>query len=109
MRAGSLRHTATIYQRSDTPDAYGALDHTMTAEAVTHKCSIKQRTFRERAENGQLMSRIEFELQFRYSPELELLNPGAQLDVAGRRLEGLSSSDPSGQRKNVVIYAEDVR
>ena len=39
MRAGSLRHTATIYQRSSTPDAYGALDHTMTAEAVTHKCS----------------------------------------------------------------------
>ena len=109
MRAGSLRHTATIYQRSSTPDAYGALDHTMTAEAVTHKCSIKQRTFRERAENGQLMSRIEFELQFRYSEDLELLNPGAQIDVAGRRLEVLSSADPSGQRKNVVIYAEDVR
>jgi hypothetical protein len=56
-----------------------------------------------------LMSRIEFELQFRYSSELELLNPGAQIDVAGRRLEVLSSADPSGQRKNVVIYAEDVR
>jgi head-tail adaptor len=109
MRAGSLRHTATIYQRATSPDAYGALDHTMTADSVTHKCSIKQRTFRERAENGQLMSRIEFELQFRYSPELELLNPGAQISVAGRLLEVLSSSDPKGKRQNVVIYAEDVR
>lgn len=109
MRAGLLRHTATIYQRSATPDAYGALDHTMTADTVTHKCSIKQRTFRERSENGQLMSRVEFELQFRYSAELELLNPGAQIDVAGRRLEVLSSADPSGKRQAVLIYAEDVR
>ena len=55
------------------------------------------------------MSRIEFELQFRYSPELELLNPGAQISVAGRLLEVLSSADPKGKRQNVVIYAEDVR
>lgn len=109
MRAGSLRHTATIYQRSSTPDAYGALDHTMVADSVTHKCSIKQRTFRERAENGQMMSRIEFELHFRYSAALELLNPGAQIDVAGRRLEVLSSQDMTGKRKTVVIFAEDVR
>jgi hypothetical protein len=55
------------------------------------------------------MSRIEFELQFRYSEDLELLNPGAQIDVAGRRLEVLSSADPTGKRTAVVIYAEDVR
>jgi len=109
MRSGSLRHTATIYERSSTPDAYGALDHTMTANAVTHKCSFKQRTFRERAENGHLVSRIEFELQFHYSEFLELLNPGAQIAVAGRTLEVISSSDPEGKRKRVVIYAEDVR
>jgi len=109
MRAGSLRHTATIYERSSTPDAYGALDHTMSANPVTHKCSIKQRTFRERAENGQMMSRVEFELHFRYSEALELINPGAQIDVAGRRLEVLSSSDMDGKRKRVVIFAEDVR
>ena len=109
MRGGSLRHTATIFTRSASPDAYGALDHTMTPDLITHKCSIKQRTFRERAENGQLLSRIEFELMFRYSEALELLNPGAQIDVTGRRLEVLSSADPDGKRKDVVIYAEAVR
>lgn len=109
MKGGLLRHTAIIYQRSASPDAYGALDHTMTADAVTHKCSIKQRTFRERAENGQLMSRVEFELHFRYSEYLELINPGAQIEVVGRLLEVLSSADKDGKRKMVVIFAEDVR
>jgi head-tail adaptor len=109
MRNGSLRHTATFYERSATPDAYGSLDHTFSANSTTRKCSIKQRTFRERKENDQLVSRIEFELQFHYVPSLELLNPGAEIQVAGRRLEVISSSDPDGKRKRVVIYAEDVR
>lgn len=109
MRAGSLRHTAVIYERSSTPDVYGALDHTMVADPITHKCSITQRTFRERAENGQLLSRIEFELRFRFSTDLEFLNPGAQIDINGRRLEVLSSADPDGKREQVVIYAEAVR
>jgi hypothetical protein len=55
------------------------------------------------------VSRIEFELQFHYVPSLELINPGAEIQVAGRRLEVISSSDPDGKRKRVVIYAEDVR
>jgi head-tail adaptor len=109
MRNGSLRHTATFYERSATPDAYGSLDHTFSANSTTRKCSIKQRTFRERKENDQLVSRLEFELQFHYVPSLELLNPGAEIQVAGRRLEVISSSDPDGKRKRVVIYAEDVR
>ena len=45
MRNGSLRHTATFYERSASPDAYGALDHTFSANTTTRKCSIKQRTF----------------------------------------------------------------
>lgn len=109
MRRGALRYTATIYDYSSTPDAFGAVDHTYVADAVTHKCSIKQRTFRERLENNQQVSRIEFELHFNYSPELEFINPGAQLDVNGRRLEVLSSSDPDGKRNKVVIFAEALR
>lgn len=109
MRSGSLRHTATIYERSTTPDDFGALDHTMSANPITHKCSIKQRTFRERKENDQLVSRIEFELRFRYSPTLELINPTAEIGINGRRLEILSSSDPTGKRQEIVMYAEDVR
>jgi hypothetical protein len=56
-----------------------------------------------------MVSRIEFELQFHYHPALELINPGAEVQVAGRRLEIISSSDPTGKRTKVVIYAEDVR
>ncbi|MFT5382071.1 MAG: hypothetical protein ACI81C_003551 [Alteromonas macleodii] len=109
MRSGSLRYTAVFYERSASPDDYGALDHTLSANSLTHKCSIKQRTFRERKENDQMVSRIEFELQFHYHPALELINPGAEVQVAGRRLEIISSSDPTGKRTKVVIYAEDVR
>ena len=109
MRRGNLRHTATIYNYSSTPDSFGAIDHTYVADPVTHKCSMTQRTFRERLENNQEISRIEFELRFNYSEELELINPGAQIDVAGRRLEILSSSDPNGKRKFVVMYAEALR
>jgi head-tail adaptor len=109
MRRGALRHTATIYDYSSTPDAFGAIDHTYVADPVTHKCLMKQRTFRERLENNQEIQRIEFELHFNYSEELELLNPGAQLEVNGRRLEVLASSDPDGKRKKVVIFAESLR
>ena len=109
MRSGSLRYTAVFYERSVTPDVFGALDHTFKANSVTHKCSIKQRTFRERKENDQMVSRIEFELQFHYNSALEMINPGAEIEVAGRRLEVISSSDPTGKRTKVVIYAEDVR
>lgn len=109
MRSGSLRYKAVFYERSATPDAFGALDHTFVANSLTHQCSIKQRTFRERKENDQMVSRVEFELQFHYHAALELINPGAEVEVAGRRLEIISSSDPNGKRTKVVIYAEDVR
>ena len=109
MRNGALRHTATIYRWASVPDAFGSLDYSYTADPVTRKCSIKQRTFRERLENNQLIQRLEFQLDFHYEPELELLAPGSQIDVNGRRLEVIASSDPDGRQKKVVIFAESLR
>jgi hypothetical protein len=109
MKNGAKRYTATIARWATEPDAMGSLDETYVADPVTRKCSMVQRTFRERLENNQLIQRIEYQLTFHYEPELELLLPGAQITVNGRVLEVISSGDPDGTKRCVIIYAESLR
>lgn len=105
MKAGALRHLATIYTRSTTPDAYGALDSTYVVFDKQY-CSIQQKYLMERAENGETLSRVRFDLHFRYSDALLVLPPTAEIVVNGMRLSVLTVADPEGRRKRIWITAE---
>lgn len=109
MRSGALRHEAVIFTRATTVDDYGDVESGTYAEHSRRQCSIRQRTFRERAENGEVLSKVQFELMFRYDSDLELLDPSAEVEVAGRRLLVMSTADLDGKRKTVVMHAEDRR
>jgi head-tail adaptor len=105
LKAGALRHLATIYTRSTTPDAYGALDASYT-EFGKYYCSMQQKYTIERAENGETLSRVRFDLHFRYSSELQTLSPSAEIVVNGLRLVVLTVADPEGRQKRIWITAE---
>lgn len=105
MKSGALRHLATIYTRSTTPDAYGALDTTYTVFSKQY-CSMQQKYTIERAENGETLSRVRFDLHFRFSDELQALSPSAEIEVNGLRLSVLTVADPEGRRKRIWITAE---
>jgi len=106
MRSGRLRHTAQVYTKSTTPDAYGALDSSETLTG-TYKCSLEPKYWQERAENGETLSRVRYELIFRWYSELAHLNPSAEIVVDGRRLKVMNISDPKGRHREIRILAEE--
>lgn len=108
MRSGRLRHTASVYTKSATPDSYGAVDTTETLLGL-YKCSLQQKYLQERAENGEVLSRVRFDLIFRYRPELASLSPDSEIDVDGRRLVVMTVADPTGKHHMVMMTAEERR
>lgn len=106
MRAGALRHTAEVYTKSTTPDAYGALDSTEVLLGK-YKCSLTPRYWQERAENGETLARVRYELVFRWYTELAYLNPNAEIVVDGRRLVVMNISDPRGKHGEIRVLAEE--
>ena len=108
MRSGSLRHHLKIYRLSTTPDAYGAMD-TSYSLWKTVPSAVRFRTFRERAENGETLSTVQYEITVRYDEDLEVSLPTSEVEVMGRRLKVMAIGDPRGQRKSLMIYAEERR
>jgi len=106
MRSGSLRHTARVYTRSSTPNDYGALDHTEELLG-SYKCSMVPKYWQERGENGEVLSRVRYELKFRYYPELYNLLPSAEVVVDGKRLLVMTISDPKGKNGELRALAEE--
>lgn len=106
MRAGALRHTAQVYTKSQTPDGYGAV--TNTEELLgTYKCSLVPKYFQERAENGEPLSRVRYELDFRWHTSLTHLAPDSEIVVDGRRLVVMTTADPKGKRGSLRVLAEE--
>ena len=108
MRAGRLRHTASVYTVSTTPDAYGALGEAGTLLG-TYKCSAVPRYFQERAENGELLSRLRLELTFRFYDELYTLPPDSKVVVDGKTLVVMNVYDPTGKHAEIRMLAEERR
>lgn len=103
MRAGSLRHLATVHRRSDTPNAFGERPW---EELGTYWCSVKQRYTIERAENGETFSKVRYDLLFRYAAALVTLPASAEIELDGERLQVLTAADPDGKHKVAFITAE---
>lgn len=108
MKAGRLRHKLKIYTPDSTPDAYGSIGESFTL-LRTVPASIVHRTFRERSEQGEKLSRVEFQITTRWRSGLQSLDPATELEIDGRRLRTLAVTDPKGDRRSLVIYAEEVR
>lgn len=103
MRAGALRHLATVYVRSSTPDSFGEYPW---EELGKYRCSMKQKYTIERAENGETFSKVRFDMMFRYSTALANLPASAELLVDGKRLQVLTVADPTGKHRSVFMTAE---
>ena len=108
MRSGSLRHKLKIYQLSSTPDAFGAIDNSYTLWK-TVPARVEHRTFRERSEQGDKLSRIEFKITVRHNDEIAAHVPTSELEINGRRLRTLAVTDPKGMSRELHIYAEEVK
>ena len=104
MRNGRLRHTAIVYTPDDTPDEYG--EYSLKTTGRAYKCSMDHRTHRERPEGGSEYQKIEFKITFKYQEEIELLDPRTEIEVNGRRLVVVSTSDPTGMKREVRMFAE---
>lgn len=105
MRAGRLRHLATVYTPSSTPDGFG---EKALVSIGQHYCSMQQKYTIERAENGETFSKVRYDMFFRYSSVLANLTAAAELDVDGQRLRVLTVADPDGMHRRIFITAEKV-
>lgn len=103
MRAGAMRHLATVHVRSSTADSFGAFPW---EDLGQHFCSMKQKYTIERAENGETFSKVRYDLLFRYTATLASLPASAELTVDGERLQVLTVADPDGKHRTIFMTAE---
>ena len=104
MRSGRMRYRATVYTKAE--DAYGDPSGSETLLGI-FRCSMEPKYWQERSENGEVLSRVRYELRFRYSPTLASLNPDSEVVVDGKRLVVMTISDPTGKHHELRMLAEE--
>lgn len=106
MRSGRLRHRASIYVRSTTPDSYGALDSTYTLLRQVPASIVSKRPSERFGGAGDL-SKVWYEIRVRFTDDLAAISPSAEIEITDKRLSVLGISDPTGMRRELIITAED--
>jgi hypothetical protein len=86
MRSGKLKNKATIYIPSTAPCEWGEVEQCYT-ELGTYHCSALTKPRREYAEADSVVSKTEYDLRFRYYPELASLPRNAYIVVKGITLQ----------------------
>lgn len=106
MRAGKLRNKATIYAPSTAVNDYGEVDQSHT-ELGTYACSVTTIPRREYEESDAMVSKTEFDLRFRYYPELAQLPRNAHIVVKGITLEIRSIANVMLRDREIQMVCEE--
>lgn len=105
MRAGRLRHRLKVYTLSGSSDQFGAIDNTYTLlKTVPAKYTIRE--ISEGPKSGDRVSRVTVKATVRYQPDLAALPSTAEFEIDGKRFNLITTTDPTGQRRNIEIFGE---
>lgn len=104
VRAGAMRHVATIQQRSTEQDASGEPLNTWTTFAV-RRCAIERTPGAEVFASAQRGGRVPVVVRMRY---LAGVTPAMRLVLGGKVHNILSAPDQAGLKEELIITAEEI-
>lgn len=106
MRAGKLKHKAVVHVPATTTNAYGEVSQGHTVLG-TYACSITTKPKRESEEGQALVSKVEFDLRFRYYAQLATLPRDAYIVINGLTLQINAVANIQLLNREIQIVCEE--
>lgn len=106
MEAGKLRHKATIYSPSTSTNSYGEIAATYTSVGEFY-CAITTLPKKETTSDQVTISKVDYNLTFRYNSTIENLSKDAYIMLDSKKLHILAISHVKHLKKMIQIVAEE--
>jgi len=105
MRAGRLRHKASVYVPASTTNEYGEVNASFTLLGE-FPCGVKSRVKREFDSSATEISTTQYDLAFRYHSNLSVIKLSSYLVVDGVKMQILSMAVDGLRGRTILMRCE---
>ena len=106
MQAGKMRNKVEIFSPNSTTNDFGEIE--LNHDSLgTYYCALTTKSIDEAVDGQALISRVRYDLRFRYYQQLESLPKGAYIVLKNKRLEILTIANVKNLDKQIQILCEE--